>query len=113
MKILRNEQTINRNNSDGCVVTEYDVGDKEIDFAMVTITGRYPHEKRVINQECKEIVYIHEGKGRVEVDGKGYALSPGDVVLIEAGEKFYWEGHMTLFISCRPAFTVDQHQAVD
>lgn len=47
-------------------------------------------------------------------DGKEYSISAGDVVLIEPGEKFYWEGKdLNLFISCTPAFTIEQHQIVD
>lgn len=113
MKIILNNQKVKRNNNDVCVVTDYNVGDTELDFAIVTIMGRYPSERRVVNIECKEIVYIQTGQGKVEVNGNEHELNAGDLVLIEAGEKFYWAGNMTLFISCHPAFTVDQHQAVD
>jgi quercetin dioxygenase-like cupin family protein len=47
------------------------------------------------------------------LNNEEYKLSAGDVVLIEAGDKYYWEGHMQLFISCRPAWNKDQHQLVD
>jgi len=33
--------------------------------------------------------------------------------LLDAGEKYYWEGDLHLFISCSPAFTKEQHQLVD
>ena len=112
MKIISKEQRVLRKNSEVCFVTEYEVGDPDIDFASVTITGRYPGEGRITNTQSKEIVYIHEGHGSVEVDGKLYSLKAGDVVLIEAGEKFYWNGNMTLFISCYPAFTVEQHKQI-
>jgi mannose-6-phosphate isomerase-like protein (cupin superfamily) len=84
-----------------------------IDFAIVKITGRYPNIKHAMNKKCKEIVYINDGNGKVVVEGKEYLIGAGDLVLIEAGEKFYWEGEMQLYISCRPAFTKDQHQLVD
>lgn len=112
MKLISKEQSVLRRNSEICLVTEYEIGDSDLDFAIVTITGRYPGEGRVTNAQSKEIVYIHEGNGSVEVDGENYPLKAGDVVLIEAGEKFYWDGNMTLFISCHPAFTVEQHQRV-
>ncbi len=87
--------------------------DQELDFAIVTLSGRYPEGRYAINTKCKEIVYIQEGAGKVDVNGEQHSLTAGDLVLIEAGEKFYWEGHMTLFISCHPAFTIDQHQLTD
>lgn len=112
MKVISKEQSVFRRNSEICSVTEYEMGDPDLDFAIVTITGRYPGEGRVTNAQSKEIVYVHEGNGNVEVDGKNYVLKAGDVVLIKAGEKFCWDGSMTLFISCHPAFTVEQHQRV-
>jgi mannose-6-phosphate isomerase-like protein (cupin superfamily) len=113
MKISLKHQANTRANSNVCSVTEYPMGDGDIDFAIVKVTGRYPTVQRAVNRTCKEIVYVHEGRGRVVVDGEEYALNPGDVILIEAGEKFYWEGPLTLFISCHPAFTIEQHQMVD
>lgn len=112
MKIISRAQAVLRKNSEICLVTEYEMGDPDIDFAAAEITGRYPDKGRVTNTQSKEIVYIQEGTGTIEVDGKSYPLKAGDVLLIEAGEKFYWEGNMTLFISCHPAFTVEQHQRV-
>lgn len=113
MKFMSKAQTVLRKNSEICHVTEYELGDPDIDFASVTIAGRYPEQGSVTNTQSKEIVYIHDGTGNVEVNGESYPLKAGDVVLIEAGEKFYWEGNMTLFISCHPAFTVEQHQRVE
>lgn len=113
MKISFKHQSIERKNSDVCVVTEHPIDDEMIDFAVVKVTGRYPNQGHAINQKCKEIVYLHEGKGKVVVNEEEHLINAGDLVLIEAGEKFFWEGNMNLFISCTPAYTVDQHQIVD
>lgn len=113
MKIISKQQAFERKNSDLCVVTEYPILDEAIDFAIVNIKGKYPHEKNAVNQNCKEIVYVQQGNGEVIINGKQHLIDAGDVVLIEPGEKFIWKGNMTLHISCRPAFTVDQHQLVD
>lgn len=115
MKILRKDKAIARKNSDVCIVTEYEIGDPAIDFAIVNISGRYPEmpTQRAVNRQCKEIVYVHEGAGKVIVNNNEHLLNAGDVVLIEAGEAFYWQGNLTLHISCHPAFTVEQHQIVE
>jgi mannose-6-phosphate isomerase-like protein (cupin superfamily) len=113
MKIARKNQVIERKNSDICIVTEYPMLDKDLDFAIVGISGRYPESQRAVNTVCKEIVYVQQGTGKVIVNGIDYKLNMGDIVLIEAGEKFYWEGDMTLNIACHPAFSIDQHQHVD
>lgn len=113
MKISYKDQTNEHKNSEMCVVRTPNIQDETIDFAIATISGRYPAEKRVTNQACKEMVYVHEGSGKIVVDGKENLLSAGDVILLEPGEKFYWEGHMSLFISCRPAWHKEQHFIVD
>lgn len=41
MRLVKSSSAIKRNNSDLCKVTEYHIGDKEIDFAIVELSGRY------------------------------------------------------------------------
>jgi mannose-6-phosphate isomerase-like protein (cupin superfamily) len=113
MKILKKQESIQRKNSEICVVTEYPLDDETIDFAIVKVSGRYPSSRSAVNRICKEIIYIKNGSGKVFVEGNEYVLHPGDLVLIEAGEKFYWEGNLELFISCRPAFSTEQHEHID
>lgn len=113
MKISTKNQIIERKNSDLCVVTEYPMIDSALDFAIVNLSGKYPPEKRAVNTQCKEIVYVQKGHGEVTVDNKKHIINEGDVILIDAGEKFTWEGQMILFISCNPAFTIEQHLIVD
>lgn len=113
MKLSKKHQAIEKKNSDFCAVTEHPINDQMIDFAIAKISGRYPDTQRVSNLVCKEIVYIQEGNGKVVVDGNEHLINAGDVILIEAGEKYYWEGNMQLLISCTPAFTIEQHQIVD
>lgn len=113
MKILFKSQTIQRKNSDVCVVTEYPIEDQDLDFAKVRVTARYPQKGCAVNLKSKEIVYVHEGEGKVVVNETEHALGEGDIVIIEAGEKFYWDGNLHLFISCTPAFTVEQHKVME
>ena len=110
---MSKENSISRKNSDTCHVIEYEIGDQDLDFALVSLDGRYPETGRVINTKCKEIVYIQDGQGKVVVEGHSQDLKMGDVILINAGQKYFWESCMTLTISCSPAFTIDQHQLID
>ena len=113
MKTCNGSQTIERKNSEHCVVTEFPIEDHDIDFAIVKVSSRYPVSGYAVNTISKEIVYVQEGTGKVVVGDVGYALITGDVVLISPNEKFYWDGNMTLHISCAPAFTPEQHIHVD
>jgi mannose-6-phosphate isomerase-like protein (cupin superfamily) len=109
MKITYANQSLERKNNEVCIVTEYPHVDNALDFAIVKISGRYPAKKQAMNKKCKEIVYVQSGSGHVTVNHIEYALNPGDIVLIEAGEQFFWKGNMILHIACTPAFNIQQH----
>lgn len=113
MQICFKRQAVERKNSDVCIVTEHHINDDLIDFAIVKVTGRYPVQGCAVNRQCKEIVYIQNGSGKVTVNNVEHKLNEGDLVLIEANEKFFWEGDLNLHISCRPAFTIEQHELID
>ncbi len=113
MKISLKHQATEHSNAASCKVTEYHLNDPMLDCAVAKISGRYPETRRVVNLECNELAYVFQGEGKVIVNHTEYKLSAGDAVLIEAGEKYYWEGNMQLFISCRPAWNQEQHQLVD
>jgi len=98
---------------DACTITEYKIDEQHaIDCAIAKVNGRYPSSGSVINEHCKELAYVFEGGGKLVVEHKEVVLNAGDCVLIEPQEKYYWSGHMTLFISCTPEWHVEQHKIV-
>jgi len=112
MKVVHKNQTKEFKNSDVCTATEYPLGDKDINGAVIELKGRYPDKGRVVNLKCKELAYVVKGSGRVVVEGEEVELNKGDVVLIEPGEKYYWEGNMTMLVPCTPAWYPEQHKEV-
>ena len=113
MNLVQKHQSIERANSDRCIITEYPMDNSPMNFAIAKINGRYPESKQATNLVCDEIVHVNAASGSVTVNGVKHFLSAGDTVLIEAGEKFLWEGDLHLYISCTPMFTVEQHQIVE
>ena len=113
MKHINKNQSLERKNGSCCVVNSYEVNDPDVNFAISKISGRYPSSGRALNALCKELAYVHEGTGKIVVNDVVYHLNTGDLILIDAGEKFYWKGNMTLHICCNPAFSIEQHQLVD
>lgn len=113
MKIITKNQAKEFKNSDVCTAIEYSLEDEDINGAIIELSGRYPDKGRTVNEKCKELAYIIEGSGKVVVEKREYSLQAEDVLLIEAGEKFFWEGNMRIFMPCTPAWYPEQHKEVD
>jgi EutQ-like cupin domain len=113
MKIIRQAQSIEVKNDDNCIVYEYPLGDRDINGAFAKLTWREPTKGRLVNTVCKELAYVIRGNGVVVIEDREIQLSVGDLVLIEPGEKYFWEGNMDLFIPCSPAWYPEQHKLID
>jgi mannose-6-phosphate isomerase-like protein (cupin superfamily) len=113
MKLVRKDQAKKFKNSDVCFAYEFPLGDKDINGAVIELSGRYPDSGRVVNQKCKELAYVMRGSGGLVVEGEKVKLKEGDMVLIEAGERYYWDGDMVMFVPCVPAWYSDQHKEVE
>lgn len=112
MKVVYKKQTKKFKNSNVCTAIEYPLGDEDINGAVIELNGRYPDKCRVVNLKCKELAYVIKGSGRIIVEDKEIKLKQGDMVLIEPGERYYWDGTMTMFMPCTPAWYPGQHKEV-
>ncbi|MBU3924679.1 cupin domain-containing protein [Patescibacteria group bacterium] len=113
MKIIRKNQTKIFKNSEACVAIDYWTDDKDINGAVIELNGRYPDKGRVMNLECKEMAYVIKGSGKVSIEGVETEINKGSLILIEPGEKFFWEGNMTMFMPCAPAWYPEQYKEVE
>jgi len=112
MKVAHQSQTKEYKNSEVCIAIEYPLGDKDINGAVIKLTGRYPNEGRVVNRKCKEMAYVISGSGRLVVEDREVELGEGSLVLIEPGERYFWEGNLIMFVPCTPAWYPEQHEEV-
>lgn len=112
MKFIKNTDSVKYNNSDKCIAYEYPLGDNNLNVALVEVNGRYPEAGKVLNEKCKEIAFIIEGRGKVVVNDREVLLEKGDSVLIEPKEEIYWEGDLKMLLSCSPAWTPEQYRII-
>jgi mannose-6-phosphate isomerase-like protein (cupin superfamily) len=94
-----------------CHVLEYDIHDPDINAAVARISGRYPNSGWSVNLKCKMMGFVLSGFGRIVVEGRSIELSENDLVLIHPGEKYYWEGNMTILMPATPAWNPTQYQS--
>lgn len=113
MKVIRKDQTKKVANSKTCRAFVYSLEDKDVSGAIIKLDGRYPDKGKVINLVCKELAYVVKGKGIVCVSGKKVKIKTGDLILINPKEKFFWQGKLTMFISCTPPFNTKQHKETE
>ena len=115
MKIVKKENAKNIRNSDTSELLEYsiDLRDKDIDFCINTISGRYPEQGYCTNQEVKEICYILEGEGTINKNDETMSFKQGDVILIEKEEIYYWNGNCKIIMICTPAWYKEQCKLID
>lgn len=110
MKYISKSQASIFQNSDVCKVYEYPLGSKVINGALIEIKGRYPDSGNVMNQVCKEIVYVVKGSGKVVVEDREQDIQAGDSIFIDNNEKFCWLGDITIYAVCSPAYYPEQHE---
>ncbi|MFA4872702.1 MAG: cupin domain-containing protein [Patescibacteria group bacterium] len=92
MQILKRQESIEHKNSEHCVAREYPIGDDYLNGALVTINGHYPESGNALNEHCQELAYIMADSGTITSGSMSIKLTEGDMVLISAGEQYYWEG---------------------
>jgi mannose-6-phosphate isomerase-like protein (cupin superfamily) len=110
MKIVRKRETSSHQNNEFCTAASYPIGDKDISVALIELKGRYPSKGMVLNEKCKELAYVIKGSGKLVVGDEEIFVEEGDLVSIDPGEKYFWEGNLTLLMPCVPAWYSEQHK---
>ena len=111
MKYVPKKSAIKFQNSKTCWGLEYPFDDPDINGAVGIVDGRYPESGFVVNEKCKEAVYVISGSGYLTTDSDSVKLEAGDAALIPAGEPYFFEGKkLTIFMPCTPAWYPEQHK---
>lgn len=115
MKIVKFNDAQIIKNSDTSKLLEYSISlkDKEIDFCINKISGRYPEKGYCTNEKCKEMCYILDGKGTINKKHESINFEQGDVILIEKEEIYYWNGNCKIIMICNPAWYKEQCKLLD
>jgi len=99
-------------NSAECFGESFDVLNAPLNLARITIGSRYPEEGYLYNLEAHEMVYVVTGSGSLHTpDSDTQKLSAGDAIYLEPGQRFAWDGDMSIVTACSPAFENSKHIA--
>lgn len=110
MKIVQSDRAKIVVNSDTSKLLEYSIelNDKDVDFCINTISGRYPEKGYCTNEKCKEICYVLEGNGTINKKEAKIHFNQGDVILIDKEEVYYWDGNCKIIMICTPVWYKEQ-----
>lgn len=101
-------------NSAVCKGVGYAAEGASMDMAKIELTGRYPGHGWAVNEASYEMAYVLRGNGELIREGEGtIEVGEGDVIAIETGKKYAWNGTLTLIVACTPPFDPEQHKEVE
>ena len=109
MKLIRKDETEQKQNSETCVCREYDFNDHDIDLGICEIKGRYPNNGTCHNLKSKELVYVLEGNGIININEEEIEFFEKDSFLIEPMERYFFKGNCKLALICNPAWKQENH----
>ncbi len=91
---------------------EYPFGTKNIDCAVVEITGRHPLEGWYRNTKVDEMIFCKRGTGRIVFKDSSFDLKENDTVFIEKNKWYYWDSKTkgSFIAMCNPAWSSTQGQ---
>lgn len=115
MKTVRQEEAKVLANSSTSELLEYSIAlnEKNMDFCINTIRGRYPEKGYCSNQVCQELCYILEGEGSINKENEKITFKKGDIIFIDKQEIYYWDGDCKIIMVCNPAWYKEQCKLYD
>lgn len=112
MKIVPSSQANKIQMSPAATVWEFTIEDKSVSGAIAQIKDRYPEKGFVVNEVSKELAFVIAGKGCIVSPIQKHPISVGDLIFLNNGESYVWEGALTLFMANTPKFDPGQHKNV-
>ncbi|MEA3229857.1 MAG: cupin domain-containing protein [archaeon] len=112
--LVKKEQRTEKQIAKDSTIWEYGLDNKDLDFALTRINGRFPDSGKTMNKVCREIYYVISGTGKIFIDDREIELKEGDVYLIETGKKYHVIGEdLTLALPTSPAWYPQQQEFSD
>lgn len=112
MQIVKQKKAKRVDASTTTSVEEYRMRESAISGSTAIIYGRYPEKGYTVNTKCFELALVISGNGFAGTKRKKTAIELGDCILIKPNEKYYWDGHLAIFLACSPKWASRQHKIV-
>lgn len=112
--LIKKEQAIKKQNSDKCIVFEYEYSSNDSSFAIAEICGRYPERGKSMNLECEQAYYVVSGSGTIYSEKGEFELNEGDLYYFKKEETYYVIGNnLRVCIINSPKWNFKQYKSID
>jgi len=85
---IKKADRIKKNNSQSCIVWEYDFPSKNLGVARSTINGRYPVKGAASNNVCDLTYVVLSGNGTIHTRNGDFSLEEGDAFFISKNSQY-------------------------
>ena len=96
------------------IIFKYPAPTSEMDIAKMVVKGRHPKDSNtfVVEHECRFVIYVLKGKGKVYAGENIFDVKIGDVIFVPTNNKFAVEGDMEYITVDIPAYFQEQSEEV-
>lgn len=112
MQIIKESEKRTLTPTPSVAIHEYDTHDAFVSGATAEIKGRYPETGFVVNRKIKELAFVLSGSGAILTPQGETPLAAGDLLFIDHGEVYAWQGDLHLFMATAPTFDPAQYEEV-
>jgi mannose-6-phosphate isomerase-like protein (cupin superfamily) len=96
MKIIRKVEAITSRPATTAMVTDY-MDNGEVISSVISVNGRYPRQGFSRDEAKSRAFYVMRGSGRISTQVENEGLNPGDTVILEPDEAFYFKGRFSIY----------------
>ncbi len=112
MNIIQSSQTKKIQASPTTTIWEFVMKEQSISGAIAEIKERYPEKGFAVNKISKELAFVISGDGYAITQNEKRPIHVDDLIYLDKGETYAWEGNLTLFMANTPKFDPKQHIVV-
>jgi len=112
--LIKKEQAIKKQNTEDCIVFEYEYPSTNSSFAISKIEGRYPEKGKSKNLECEQAYYVISGSGTIYSEKGNFEIEKGDLYYFTKEEAYHVIGkNLEVCILNSPKWNLEQYILIE
>jgi len=111
--LIKKEEIEKKQNSESCMVWQYETNNKKLGFATSKINGGYPEKGKAVNKKCDMLYFVISGEGIIHHESGDFEIKEGDAFFFQKNKSYWVEGrNLFISISTSPAWFLEQYKQI-